>query len=141
MNEYVVIQLDENKEVHRYKADAPVEWVGMDFSTHKHELVDSVPAQLPEVTRKFGGRRNLTKLEFRSLFSPQAIKAIDRFETQFEQSQFLTDEQKDEIRTSFKDYNAAEYVDLDHPKWPSGLAMYVAFGYMTPEEVQEVLNG
>ena len=92
-------------------------------------------------TRKFAGRRILTKLEFRSLFPEAALKAIDRFEAQFEQAAFLTDDQKDSIRTSFNDYHEAKDVDLDDPRWLPGLGLYVSLGMMTAEEVTEVLNG
>ena len=141
MAEYAVIRKSDQAEVYRYQAGAPIEWVGMEFADHDHVLLPDAPDAPGEDTRKFGGRRILTKLEFRSLFPAHALKAIDRFEAQFEQAPFLTDEQKDDIRTAFKDYNEAEVVDLDHPRWPSGLGMYVALGMMTAEEVQEVLNG
>lgn len=135
---YSVIRKSDGVEVSRYAAMQVVEGP-FPLDTHDHVEVPDEP--VAEDTRKFGGRRILTKLEFRSLFPAHALKAIDRFEAQFEQAQFLTDEQKDEIRTSFKDYNEAESVDLDHPRWPAGLGMYVALGMMTAEEVTEVLNG
>ena len=90
---------------------------------------------------RFGGRRILTKLEFRSLFSESTLKWIDRFEAQFEQLPFLTDDQKDNSRTAFKNYHEATFVDLDDPRWNPGLSMYVALGGMDESEVTEVLRG
>lgn len=137
---YAVTDKATGLEVYRYQSDSPVEWQGMEFATHTHtEFAD--PVADPVVTIKFAGRRLLTKLEFRSLFPESAIKAIDRFEVQFEQAGFLTDDQKDSIRTAFKDYNAASDVNLDDPRWLPGLGLYVALGMMTAEEVTEVLNG
>lgn len=126
------------EEVIRYSSSGI--WVG-DWPLDSYDH-----AEVPEISvvsdiRKFGGRRTLTKLEFRSLFSESAIKAIDRFEVQFEQSAFLTDDQKDGIRTSYNDYHAAADVNLDDPRWVPGLGLYVTLGMMTAEEVTEVLNG
>lgn len=136
---FSVIRKSDQVEVSRYAAMQVVEG-NFPLAAYEHVVLPE-GGEAAEDTRKFGGRRILTKLEFRSLFPAHALKAIDRFEAQFEQSQFLTDEQKDDIRTAFKDYNEAEVVDLDHPRWPAGLGMYVALGMMTTEEVAEVLNG
>lgn len=135
---YVVTDKVTGQEVIRYASSGV--WIG-DWPLDKFDHTELVEA--PEVpdTRKFGGRRILTKLEFRSLLPESAIKAIDRFEAQFEQSAFLSDEQKDTIRTGFNDYHAAENVNLDDPRWIPGLGLYVALGMMTEQEVTEVLNG
>ena len=137
---YSVINKTSGLSVYEYQADTPIEWEGMEFSTHDHVEV-SAPVHIEDRPTKFGGRRILTKLEFRSLFPESAIKAIDRFEVQFEQAAFLNNDQKDEIRTSFKNYNAAEDVNLDDPRWVPGLGLYVALGMMTADDVSEVLNG
>ncbi len=137
---YIVTETATGDEVYRYTADAPIEWNGLEFATHTHtEHVEPVEGEATPL--KFGARRLLTKLEFRSLFSDSALKSIDRFQTQFEQSAFLTDAQKDDIRTSFKNYDEALDVDLDDPRWVPGLALYVGLGYMTEQEVEEVLRG
>lgn len=135
---YIVTRLADGKEVHRYAAAAVVEGdFPLDAYAHR-ELPETLATT---ATKKFGGRRLLTKLEFRSLFQESAIKAIDRFEAQFEQAVFLTEDQKDTIRTSFNDYRAAQDVNLDDPRWIPGLGLYVSLGMMTAEEVGEVLNG
>ena len=137
---YIVTETATGNEVYRYQADAAIEWNGMEFATHTHtEHVEPVEGEV--IAPKFGGRRLLTKLEFRSLFPVLALKSIDRYQTQFEQSAFLTDAQKDDIRTSFKDYDEALDVDLDDPRWVPGLGLYVGLGYMTKQEVAEVLRG
>lgn len=140
MAEYIVTRKSDGVEVYRYQSDAPVEWNGMEFATHDH-VGQVVAGAQPVVQTRFGGRRILTKLEFRSLFPEAALKAIDRFEMQFEQAAFLTDAQKDSIRTAFKNYREAQDVDLDDPRWTPGLGLYVSLGMMTAEEVREVLNG
>lgn len=134
---YIVIDKATGDEVSRY-ASAGL-YIG-DYPLSDFDHVELVETTVPDA-RKFGGRRVLTKLEFRSLFPDAALKAIDRFEAQFEQSAFLTDDQKDGIRTSFNDYHAAADVNLDDPRWVPGLGLYVALGMMTEAEVTEVLNG
>ena len=135
---YDVIRKSDGEKVTSYAAMAVYEgnWPLSEFD-HIERQEDAVISD----TRKFGGRRILTKLEFRSLFPEYAIKAIDRFEVQFEQSTFLTDDQKDSVRTSFADYHAAADVSLDDPRWVPGLGLYVSLGMMTAEEVSGVLYG
>lgn len=135
---YDVIRKSDGEKVTSYAAMAVYEggWPLSEFN-HTECQEDVVVAD----TRKFGGRRILTKLEFRSLFPEMTLKAIDRFEAQFEQVGFLTDDQKDDIRTSFADYYAATDVTLDDPRWIPGLGLYASLGMMTREEVIEVLNG
>ena len=60
---------------------------------------------------------------------------------QFEAANYLTDDQKDDIRTAFADYNAANEVNLDDERWAPGLGLYVTLGILTAQEVSEVLNG
>lgn len=137
---YDVIRKSDGEKAYEYQADAPVEWNGFPFAEFDHA---PRPDEVKEVViaTKFGGRRILTKLEFRSLFSPATLKWIDRFEAQFENYAYLTDDQKDSIRTAFKDYQEATFVDLDDPRWLPGLGLYVALGGMDQDEVTEVLRG
>ena len=137
---YIVTDTATGAEVYRYQSDAPVEWSGMEFDTHTHTEC-AYPVAEQAAPSKFAGLRILTKLEFRSLFPESAIKSIDRFEVQFEQAGFLTDDQKDSIRTAFNDYHEASDVNLDDPRWLPGLGLYVALGMMTTDEVSEVLRG
>lgn len=137
---YDVIRKSDSAKVDEYQADAPVEWPGVPFSEFDHVERTSNSVAAPTTT-KFGGRRVLTKLEFRSLFSESTLKWIDRFEAQFEGYAYLTEDQKDTIRTAFKDYGEATQVDLDDPRWAPGLGLYVALGGMDQDEVAEVLRG
>jgi hypothetical protein len=140
MSTYAVIRKSDQQQVYEYQTDTPVEWVDFPFADFDHvELQDAAATEIPPT--KFDGRRILTKLEFRSLFSDATLKWIDRFEAQFEDYAYLTDAQKDSIRTAFKDYHEATFVDLDDPRWVPGLSMYVALGGMDADEVTEVLRG
>ena len=137
---YDVIRKTDSAKVFTYHADTPIEWTGFEFATHDH-VAQAGSVAVTEIPTKFNGRRILTKLEFRSLFSEATLKWIDRFEAQFESHTYLTDDQKDEIRTAFADYHEATQVDLDDPRWIPGLSMYVALGGMDADEVTEVLRG
>lgn len=137
---YDVIRKSDSAKGYEYHADAPVEWPGFPFSEFDHTPRTN-DVEEAVITTKFDGRRILTKLEFRSLFSPATLKWIDRFEAQFENYAYLTDDQKDTIRTAFADYNEATQVDLDDPRWVPGLGLYVAIGGMDQDEVTEVLRG
>ena len=142
MSIYVVTDKATGQEVTRYCSSQIVERINdvdLPLSDFDHtEFFEDAPVVQ---TTKFGGRRILTKLEFRSLFSDATIKWIDRFEAQFEGHAYLTDEQKDDIRTAFSNYHEATDVNLDDPRWPPGLGLYVALGGMDAAEVNEVLNG
>lgn len=138
---YDVIRKSDGGKAYEYQADAPVEWNGFPFAEFDHTPRHDDVEETTIITTKFDGRRILTKLEFRSLFSPATLKWIDRFEAQFENYAYLTDDQKDTIRTAFKDYHEATQVDLDDPRWEPGLGLYVALGGMDQDEVAEVLRG
>ena len=140
MSTYAVIRKSDQKQVYEYQADTSVEWVDFPFADFDHvELQDAPATEIPPT--KFDGRRILTKLEFRALFSDATLKWIDRFEAQFEDYAYLTDAQKDEIRTAFANYREATDVNLDDPRWVPGLSMYVVLGGMDADEVTEVLRG
>lgn len=134
-----IVQDKGGNEVTRYVAIQATEIEGFPFSDYNH--VEAVESEEPATVTRFHGRRILTKLEFRSLFSDETIKWIDRFEAQFEGYAYLTDDQKDSIRTAFANFHEATDVDLDDPRWPPGLGLYVALGGMDAAEVTEVLRG
>ena len=142
MSIYIVTDKATGNEITRYCSSQIVErinGVDMPLSEYGHTEFDE---NAPVVqTTVFNGRRILTKLEFRSLFSDATIKWIDRFEAQFEGYAYLTDAQKDDIRTAFANYHEATDVDLDDPRWLPGLGLYVALGGMDAEEVTKVLRG
>ena len=139
---YDVIRKSDKRAMTSYCSSQVVEQINeVAYPVSDYDHIERQEDAVISDTRKFGGRRILTKLEFRSLFPGDAIKAIDRFEAQFEQAAFLTDDQKDSIRTSFNDYHAAADVNLDDPRWLPGLGLYVSLGMMTEAEVSEVLNG
>ena len=125
-----------DKQVYEYTADNMVDWDLFPFSTHTHTLF--VPEEIA-MPRIYGGRRILTKFEFRKLF-PSEIKAIDKFAATFE-AMPLPDVIKDDIRTGLLDYEMSGNVNLDEPATIKGVNMYVQLGLLTPKRMIEVLNG
>lgn len=89
----------------------------------------------------YGGRRILTKLEYRRLFAFEERMAIDSFTANFLEIAFLSDEQKAAIRTSLKDYEDAQDINLDDADTIRGIGLYVQFGLILPNRLPEVLNG
>lgn len=140
MKIFSVVRKSDGKVLYEYQSDAPVEWIGMDFVTCNHVDVTPVVPDTPVAT-VYGGRRKLTKLEFRSLFPAGSLMAIDRFEAQFETMDSLSAEQKDAIRTAFSNYHEAQDIDLDNDLLTAGLPLYVTLGFLTADQLAEVLRG
>lgn len=142
MGIYIVTEKATGKEVTRYCSTRILGQInGNTYPLEAYEHTEYLEEEVIQASSMYSGRRILTKLEFRSLFSTATLKWIDRFESQFEGHAYLTDDQKDEIRTAFANYHEATDVNLDDPRWIPGLGLYVALGGMDAEEVTEVLRG
>lgn len=89
----------------------------------------------------YGGRRILTKLEYRRLFTFEERMAIDSFTANYLNAPFLLEEQKSAIRTFRQDYADAQDINLDDADTIRGIGLYVQFGLIQPNRLAEVLNG
>lgn len=89
----------------------------------------------------YGGRRILTKLEYRRLFTFEERMAIDAFTSEYLNVPQLSDEQKSAIRTSLQDYADAQEINLDDADTIKGIGLYAQFGLIAQERFAEVLNG
>lgn len=140
MNTYDVINKATGEKVYEYRAAVPAELGEWTFDLFDHVLVatDASAALPPPV---YGGRRQLTHLEFRALFTRAEVEAIDAFEVSFETDARLSTEQKAEIRTNFKEFALATFVDLDDPKYVPGLKGYEALGLLAAGRTGEILRG
>lgn len=92
-------------------------------------------------TSLYGGRRVLTKLEYRRLFTFEERMSIDSFTANYLDIAFLSAEQKSAIRTSLQDYADAQDINLDDADTVRGIGLYVQFGLILPNRLPEVLNG
>jgi hypothetical protein len=83
--------------------------------------------------------RTLTHLGFRELFTQTEQEWADELEATFESNALLTPEQKRSLRTGYKNFNLATEVDLDDPRIPPMLGLYVALGGLDAGRVSEIL--
>lgn len=130
MATYVVTLKATGQEVYRYSAESPVEWQGMEFATHDHvELPEPTTVPITPTT-VYGGRRDLTVLEFMRLFLPAeriAIRAAG---------------QASPVAADYLDLMyQAPLVRLDDADTQNALYMFQQAGILTAERVAEVLNG
>lgn len=137
---YACINKTTGAEVYRYDAPSPIEWTGMEFATHDHlEVVDS--AVVGAAVTVYGGRRVLSKIEFRRLFTDASRPLVDEFNATFESHPLLTADQKRDIRSGLEDYRATDTINLDDMSTQKMIGLYTLLGLITPEEAQGVLNG
>lgn len=84
--------------------------------------------------------RRLTHLGFRQRFTQAEQEWADELEATFEINPVFTVEQKRMLRTGYKNFNLATSVDLDDPRIPPMLGLYVMLGGLTPNRPAEILN-
>lgn len=99
---------------------------------------DELPPGLPP---RFGGRRLLTKLEWRKLLTPEENGAFDKLRANVETMVLPSEELRDEIRTAVNMWGEATVMDLDDPAQERGFGLMVALGKMAPYRIKEILNG
>jgi hypothetical protein len=137
MARYHVIRKSDNTKVYAYEASAPIEWADMEFA-----LFDHIPVGVAEVTptTMYGGRRQLTKLEFRRLFTPEELGAVDEFNACYTSIELPAPTVK-LIRSGLEDFSVAQEVNLDDPSVGAMLGLYSAFGLLTAERISGVMRG
>ena len=130
MSMYIVTRKADGAQVYVYSAGSPIEWQGMEFATFDHVEQPEPVATVVPAPSLYGGRRDLTVLEFMRLFTP-----VERIT----------------IRAAgAADPRAADYLDmmyhadvvhLDDPDTQTALAMFEADGILTAARRIEVNNG
>lgn len=137
---YTVVSKTTGKEIYQYEADAPIEWSGMEFATHTHDIMNQpvVNQPLPSV---YEGRRVLSKIEFRRLFPDLKRPYVDEFNATFENNAILNNDQKRSIRSGLEDYKATDTVNLDDASTIGMVNLYAQIGLITSAEAQGILNG
>lgn len=117
--------------VYAYTADAPYPWDGMGFDVCNHIAVVEVSTPEP---------RELTKREWRLLFTDAERLLIDRFNATFESNPSLTEPQRDAVRSGLEDYKAATVVNKDDPATAQVLGLYVMLGILSANRPAEILT-
>jgi hypothetical protein len=84
-------------------------------------------------------QRELSKREWRLLFTDAERPPIDRFNAKFETDPLLTEEQRDDVRSGLEDYKAATVVNKDDPATAKVLGLYVMLGLLAANRPAEIL--
>lgn len=139
MPNFKVTRKSDGEVVYRYGADAAIEWVGFEFSTHDHtpeEVPAPGPAPVPAPVR-------ITKLAFLSRFT-------DSEYIQFDLASMGATVQAAAMRRFMSKVNAAEHIDLQRADTRAGVQALVgtlltaeraAAILDTPPEAHEVFHG
>lgn len=140
MNLYTVTRKSDGVKVYEYSADSKSVWDQFPESDYDYALIENAPIA-PGTPPKYNGKRDLSHLEFRSLFTQEEIEGIDEFQATFETQAIFDRSTKNRIRTAYITYSTAEFVNLDDPSTALGLGVYAAIGLIAPQRISEVLNG
>lgn len=100
---------------------------------------DAPPAQMPAPI--FGGKRQLTKLEWRKLLLPAEEQAFDEVRATVETMALPDAIPRALVRTFVNRYNEATVMDLDDHDQADGFKLLVALGKMNPSRIPVILNG
>lgn len=139
MTNYTVTKKSDGKVVYRFESETKTIWDQFPESSHNY-TPDATPQEIAPILRVYGGRRTLSKLELRRLFSRPELNGIDAFAVGY-MSMGLGTQAEDNIRTNLKSYDEAENISLDDPDILMGLSLYVAMGIIAGSRIAEVLNG
>ncbi len=114
-------------------------------------LVETIDEDMPDISKCIWsegslrfipntGSREVTKREWRLLFTDVERPLIDKFNATFETNQYLNEVQRDSIRSGLEDYKAASVVNKDDPATTAVLGLYVALGILAPHRPAEILS-
>ena len=131
MTTWIVTNRITGEVVHAYTADEPYPFDGLGFAVCNH--IAEVPAVVIPPARE------LSKREWRLLFTDVERSAIDRFNATFEANPMLTEQQRDAVRSGLEDYKAATVVNKDDPATAQVLGLYVMLGILDAARPAEIL--
>ena len=122
---YVVTNKLTGAEVYRYESDAPVEWGGMEFSTHTHAEL-AVPAE-PVATPALG---QVSKLAYMGRFTDAELATI------YGAAKVSLD-----VEVWLEKFKLSEFIDLSDPRTLAGLQALEANGLIGAGRAMEILHG
>lgn len=127
MTTYTVTRKSDAVEVYRYSASLPIEWQGMEFSTHDHTAEVEAPGTITDVVPSSYA---WTKLEYLRRFT---------------QAERITIRATAKVVPELEDYlqllELASEVRSDDPDIIGALQALEAGGLIAPGRAQEILNG
>lgn len=122
--------------VYAYSSDVAVDFPEFPFAAYDH--IEQIAINPDRSIDQLPGRE-LSKYEWRRLFTDAERLAIDRFNATFESNAMLTEPQRDAVRSGLEDYKAATVVNKDDPATGSVLGLYTALGILAPGRAAEIL--
>lgn len=123
---YVVTNKSTGAEVYRYEADAPVEWVGMEFSDYDH-TPEAAPEEAPAPSVALG---KVSKLAYMERFTDAELGAI-----------YSTAKVSPAVEVWMEKFKLAEFIDLADPRTLAGLQALESNGLIGVGRALEVLHG
>lgn len=133
MKTYRVTRKSDGALVYRYQAEAPIEWSGMGFVDHDH--IEELQETAPEAdTRMFGGRRQLTKLEFLELLGADLTSILAAAKQSIDVEAFVL-----MVTLATPDANGCA-IDLDDPRM-AALHQLEQSGVISAGRAEIILNG
>jgi len=114
-------------------------------------LIETIDEDMPDISKCVWSEgslrfipnvscREVSKREWRLLFTDAERPLIDKFNATFETSPYLNEAQRDSIRSGLEDYKAASVVNKDDPATAAVLGLYVALGILAPHRSAEILS-
>lgn len=137
---YLVTNKQTGAEVYRYANDAPIEWSGMDFSTHDHTAVvevnpdGSIEGSSTQVEAK------ITKLAFRNRFTQAEKVAIEIAALDDPAKPMAQRAQSAALRASQADIQAATFIDLNREDTRTGVQMLESAGLLAAGRAEVILD-
>lgn len=136
MKIYRVYRKSDGALVYVYTNEFPVEWQGMEFSTHDHlEYLEPPNVQEPSTQD-----RRITKLAFRNRFTLTEkvtieLAAVDNPNSPMEQRQLSA-----ALRANMADQRDATFIDLDDPVTRAGVQMLETYGLIQEGRALQILD-
>ncbi|MBP7501170.1 MAG: hypothetical protein KA784_00120 [Aquabacterium sp.] len=142
-----VMRKSDGAQVYTYQADAPIEWAGFEFATHDHVLgVEQAPAPVAPTPPV-----KITCLAFRNRFTQAEKVAIEIASLDIPAAAMQQRAMAAALRSSQKDVDAAEYIDLSRADTRAGVLTLEQAGLIaagralaildTPPTTTEVFHG
>lgn len=137
MKHWIVTRKSDAAVVYRYQADVPVEWQGMEFTTHDH-MEEVVPEPEPEAPVDV---RRVTKLGFRNRFTMSEKATLEIAALDVPTAPMAARAQAAGLRATMKDQEVAQYIDLLRPETRAGVQQLEMAGLIGPGRAAQILDG
>ena len=136
MTTYIVTKISDGSHVYTYTADTPIEWNGLEFSTHAHTVQAPVDVFVPEDT----SLTKMTKFAFRNRFTTAEKVNLEVASIDYPTADINTRKQAATLRVFQADLNATEHIDRTRPETRAGVLVLESFGLLAPGRALAILD-